>query len=107
MRDESEILIRTLQKLQSLGIVALPIHDCVLVGWSHREIAKKVMEESFRDVLGVLGVVEVEGKDWMSQMKVREEGDTRETGGKDDEGDSCSSPALPVVQLGFPLSGGA
>ena len=103
MRDESEILIRTLQKLQSLGIVALPIHDCVLVGWSHREIAKKVMEESFRDVLGVLGVVEVEGKDW---MRGREEGNTRETDGNDDEGDNRSSPALPVVQLGFPLSGG-
>jgi hypothetical protein len=106
MRDESEILIRTLQRLQSLDIVALPIHDCVLVGWSHREIAKQVMEESFHEVLGVLGVVEVEGRDWRSETKEREEGDTQGTRGKEEEGDNHSSPALPMNHLVFPFSGG-
>ncbi|HEV2682576.1 MAG TPA: hypothetical protein VGV14_18895 [Rhodanobacter sp.] len=99
MQDESDILIRTLLRLQSLGIVALPIHDCVLVGWSHRETAKQVMEESFHEVLGVLGVVEVEGRDWRSEMRERVEGDIQGTSGKDDEGDNCSSLALPIVQL--------
>ena len=106
MRDESEILIRTLRRLQSLGIVALPIHDCVLVGWSHRETAKRVMEESFHEVLGVIGVVEVEGRDWRKEMREREEGDTQGTRGKDDGGDNHSSPALPIVQPVFPFSRG-
>lgn len=61
MYQESEILIRTLLRLKSMGIIALPIHDCVLVARKNGEAAKAVMEESFREVMGVPGVVEMEG----------------------------------------------
>lgn len=63
MKRESDILIRSLLRLKSMGIAALPIHDCVLVARPHRSIAKTVMEESFYEVCGVLGVVEVEGSE--------------------------------------------
>jgi hypothetical protein len=61
MYQESEILIRTLLRLKSMGIIALPIHDCVLVARRNGEMAKAVMEESFQEVIGVSGVVEMEG----------------------------------------------
>jgi hypothetical protein len=61
MYQESEILIRTLLRLKSMGIIALPIHDCVLVARRNGEVTKAVMEESFQEVIGVPGVVEMEG----------------------------------------------
>lgn len=60
MYQESEILIRTLLRLMELGIVALPIHDCVLVPVSAKEVAKGIMEEAFLEITGVPGVVDME-----------------------------------------------
>jgi len=64
MHDESEILIRVLPRLKSMGIRALPIHDCVLIANNEREVeaARAVMEQAFEEVTGVPGTVEVEGK---------------------------------------------
>lgn len=52
MFRESEILIDVLLNLKDKGIVALPIHDAILVGSSHAETAKTVMEDVFRDHVG-------------------------------------------------------
>lgn len=60
MYQESEILIRVLLRLKAEGIVALPIHDCVLVPVSARDIAKETMETCFLEVTGIQGVVEIE-----------------------------------------------
>jgi len=64
MHDESEILIRVLLRLKTMGIRALPIHDCVLVANNQREVvaARSVMEQVFEEVTGVPGIVEVEGE---------------------------------------------
>lgn len=61
MYQESQILIRTLLELKSMGIVALPVHDCVLVTSSHGLTAKAVMEKAFKEVTGAPGIVEMEG----------------------------------------------
>lgn len=61
MYQESQILIRTLSELKSKGIVALPVHDCVLVASSHGLTAKSVMERAFKEITGAPGMVEMEG----------------------------------------------
>jgi hypothetical protein len=45
---ESEILIDVLLELNSKGIVALPIHDCILVKESAQKTAKEVMLRIFK-----------------------------------------------------------
>lgn len=60
MYQESEILIRVLLRLKAEEIVALPIHDCVLVPSSAKDIAKEAMEACFLEVTGIQGVVEIE-----------------------------------------------
>ena len=45
---ESEILIDVLLELNSKGIVALPIHDCILVKESAQKTAKEVMLKVFK-----------------------------------------------------------
>ncbi|BDT78938.1 hypothetical protein [Polynucleobacter yangtzensis] len=45
---ESEILIDVLLELNSKGIVALPIHDCILVKESAQNTAKEVMLKVFK-----------------------------------------------------------
>jgi hypothetical protein len=45
MRIESDILIAVITHLFNKGIAALPLHDAVLVGRSHAEAAKEVMED--------------------------------------------------------------
>jgi len=49
---ESEVLVAILLRLRELGTVALPIHDCLLVGESNRTIAKETMETVFKGMLG-------------------------------------------------------
>jgi hypothetical protein len=44
MRTESDVLIDVITILFGIGITALPLHDAVLVGQSHAEAAKEVME---------------------------------------------------------------
>ncbi len=47
---ESEILIDVLLELNSKEIVALPIHDCILVKESAQKTAKKVMLKVLKNI---------------------------------------------------------
>jgi len=58
---ESQILMRCLLDLMERGIVALPIHDCLVVPLPAANIAREVMQASFREIAGALNDVEVDG----------------------------------------------
>lgn len=49
---ESTILIEVLQRLRFINVVALPLHDAVLVAQSNAEVAKREMEEACMIALG-------------------------------------------------------
>lgn len=55
---ESRLLMAILGRLRELKVVALPIHDCLLVSQEHSAVAKQVMEEAFKELLGLEGRVE-------------------------------------------------
>jgi hypothetical protein len=57
---ESEILIDVLLELNNRGIVALPIHDCILVKESAQKIAKEVMLRVFKQHTNLDATVAVE-----------------------------------------------
>jgi len=57
---ESEILIDVLLELNNQGIVALPIHDGLLVKPSQQETAKKVMLKVFKQHTNVNATVSIE-----------------------------------------------
>ncbi len=57
---ESQIIVDVLLRLKDQGIVALPIHDAVLVPSQAMGQAQQVMEDTFREHTGVDGVVTVE-----------------------------------------------
>ena len=57
---ESEILIDVLLELNSKGIVALPIHDCILVKKSAQKTAKEVMLRVFKQHTNLDATVAVE-----------------------------------------------
>ena len=57
---ESEILIDVLLELNSKGIVALPIHDGLLVKPSQQETVKKVMLKVFKQHTNVNATVSIE-----------------------------------------------
>ncbi|UVK56353.1 hypothetical protein DBIPINDM_002951 [Mesorhizobium sp. AR02] len=56
---ESNILIEVLKRLRFMNIVALPLHDAVLVAQSNAEIAKHEMGETFKTMLGGISRVPV------------------------------------------------
>ena len=56
-RKESDILVDVLITLQTKGIVALPIHDAVIVMDEHHLQATKIMKEVFREHTGLTPVV--------------------------------------------------
>ena len=58
--EESQILVKVLTKLNCLGIVALPIHDAVIVAAPYQDVAMKVMLDVFQKRCGVAGIVRVE-----------------------------------------------
>ena len=58
-RKESDIVIDVLLALRGKGIVALPIHDALLVAEGTEDIASQVMQEVFRDRLGFDAKVEL------------------------------------------------
>ncbi|QCO66975.1 hypothetical protein E5843_02830 [Luteimonas yindakuii] len=60
MNTESRVIVRALLELKAKRVVALPIHDCLLVGRGHEGLAKEVLEQSFRAIAGAEGRVEVE-----------------------------------------------
>jgi hypothetical protein len=59
---ESTVLVRVLLQLRELGVVGLPIHDCVIVRREDASGTKDIMEATFFEVAGVRAeaVVEVE-----------------------------------------------
>ena len=58
--DESQILVEVLTRLIKQGIIALPVHDAVIVARHHQEQATEVMLEVFKDSTGIDGVVKLE-----------------------------------------------
>ena len=59
MRLESDILVDVLLTLKSKGIVALPVHDAVLVKGSYEHEALAVMIDIFRRHTGLTPEVDV------------------------------------------------
>jgi hypothetical protein len=57
---ESEMMMDVLLHLKQEGIVALPIHDCVLVPRSQKDEARRIMVEAFQDRTGFEGTVSVD-----------------------------------------------
>jgi len=58
---ESEILMKSLLTLMDRGIVALPIHDCLVVPLPDAPVARDVMQASFREITGAMADVEIDG----------------------------------------------
>ena len=52
-RKESDILVDVLEALSSEGIVALPVHDAVVVRDDISDKAKAVMKDIFRGHTGI------------------------------------------------------
>jgi len=59
---ESQILVDVLLQLRGLGVVALPIHDSIIVRESKKYVAKEVMLSCFSSQAGVSGIVEEVGQ---------------------------------------------
>jgi len=58
---DSQIIIDVLLTLKERGIVALPIHDAVVVPVSRKDETKEIMETIFKSHTGVDGLVREEG----------------------------------------------
>ena len=52
-RKESDILVEVLEALRSEGIVALPVHDAVIVMEEHKQTTIMIMKKAFRDHTGI------------------------------------------------------
>jgi hypothetical protein len=52
-RKESDILVNVLEALRSEGIVALPIHDAVIVMEEHKQTTIKIMKKVFKEHTGI------------------------------------------------------
>jgi len=52
-RKESDILVEVLEALRSEGIVALPVHDAVIVMEEHKQTTITIMKKIFRDHTGI------------------------------------------------------
>ena len=61
MRLESDVLVMVLLRLIGEGVVALPIHDAILVREDQQETATVAMKEVFRDRFGAVPEVNVAG----------------------------------------------
>ncbi|MBB4521927.1 UNVERIFIED_ORG: hypothetical protein M2435_001957 [Rhizobium sophorae] len=57
--QESQMMVDILRRLKSQGIVALPIHDAILVAASNQQAARQVMVDVFSDHVGLPGLVDV------------------------------------------------
>lgn len=60
MFAESEIMVDLLLAAKKKGIVALPIHDAVIVAQGHRDAMAEIMVQTFKDHVGMPGEVAVE-----------------------------------------------
>ena len=52
-RKESDILVEVLEALRSKGIIALPVHDAVIVMEEHKQTTIMIMKKVFRDHTGI------------------------------------------------------
>ena len=52
-RKESDILVEILEALRSEGIIALPVHDAVIVMDDHHLQATKIIKKVFNDHTGI------------------------------------------------------
>lgn len=57
MHIESEILLEVLRRCRAEGLIALPVHDAVIVRESHAHDAKRIMLAAFHHVTGFRGEV--------------------------------------------------
>jgi hypothetical protein len=57
---ESNILVSILLRLKEVGIVALPIHDAVLVAQEYRDITRATMATVFKQETGLLALIREE-----------------------------------------------
>jgi hypothetical protein len=60
MFTESEIIVDVLLSARRERIVALPIHDAVVVAHGHRDTMARIMVQAFKDHVGILGEVATE-----------------------------------------------
>lgn len=60
MRIESDMLIKILCRLRDEGVVALPLHDSVLVAKPFAALTKRLMESEFKRFTGSTGVVTID-----------------------------------------------
>ncbi|TIU44812.1 MAG: hypothetical protein E5W30_19400, partial [Mesorhizobium sp.] len=54
---ESQIMVELLLIMKAKGIIALPIHDALMVPWSAAATAKDAMLSVFQRMTGVKGIV--------------------------------------------------
>jgi hypothetical protein len=52
-RTEADILVGVLEALRYQGVVALPIHDAVLVADADKGTTMRMMKEVFKDYTGL------------------------------------------------------
>jgi len=52
-RKESDILVEVLEALRSQAIVALPVHDAVIVMEEHKQTTITIMKKVFKDHTGI------------------------------------------------------
>lgn len=57
---ESQVIVKSLLELMDMGIVALPVHDCVVVPRSAALAARAVLLKTFTEVTGAVGKVDME-----------------------------------------------
>ena len=53
LRKESDILVEVLEALRSEGIVALPVHDAVIVMEEHKQTTITIMKKVFKGHTGI------------------------------------------------------
>lgn len=64
MKIESDMLLIILTYLSRCGVVALPLHDSVLVAQSKGRLAKKIMESVYKQIMGRRALVKIDtGRD--------------------------------------------
>jgi len=57
-RLESQIISNILDRFIARGIVALPVHDSVIVQQKHEDLLRQVMEEEYEKVMGFKPIIE-------------------------------------------------
>jgi hypothetical protein len=60
MFHESEVMVSVLLTLIDQGIVALPVHDCIIIREDQKEIGREVMIKQFEELVGVSARVDEE-----------------------------------------------